>query len=119
MLDENLEDCVHYAERRKLRAVTQPLLALFRRILERGAAQGLFAANVEVDKFYAAAFSLVTACFLTGRVMSEYLAVDMRSAPGKAEWESYAVALLLVEIGRAWCRDRVWLYVEVQGVDVT
>src|SRR3546814_391400 len=98
MLDENLQDGVHYAERRKLRAVTQPLLAQFRRILERGAAQGLFAANVEVDKFYAAAFSLVTACFLTGRVMSEYLAVDMRSAPGKDEWESYAVGLLLAAI---------------------
>src|SRR3546814_20458528 len=83
MLDENLQDGVHYAERRKLRAVTQPLLAPFRRILERGAAQGLFAANGEVDKFYAAAFSLVTDCFLTGRSMVEYLDVDILSAHGK------------------------------------
>src|SRR3546814_8419165 len=36
MLDENLQDGVHYAERRKLRAVKQPLPAQFRRILERG-----------------------------------------------------------------------------------
>src|SRR3546814_11458874 len=57
MLDENLQDGVHYAERRKLRAVTQPLLAPFRGIPERGSAHGLFAANAEVYKFYAAAFS--------------------------------------------------------------
>src|SRR3546814_5662815 len=79
-----------------------PYTTLFRsqcrRIRERGSAHGLFAANVEGDKFYAAAFSLVTACFLTRRVMSEYLAVDMRSAPGKDEWESYAVGLLLAAI---------------------
>src|SRR3546814_11141428 len=87
MLDENLQDGVHYAERRKLRAVTQPLLAQFRRILARGAAQGLFSANVEVDKFYAPAFSLVTACFLTRSDLSVYMDVELRIATGTGEWE--------------------------------
>src|SRR3546814_17403082 len=98
MLDENVECGVIYAERRNLRACTKSLLSQFRGILGRGSAHGLFAANVEVDKFYAAAFSFVTACVLTGLIMSEYLAVDMRSAPGNDEWESYAVGLLLAAI---------------------
>src|SRR3546814_5459996 len=69
MLDENLHGGVHYGEREKIRAVTRPLLVQFRRILDRGASQRVFAANIDVEKFFAAAFSLTTTCFLTGRVM--------------------------------------------------
>jgi AcrR family transcriptional regulator len=98
MLDENLLGGVHYAERRRLSAMTQPLLAQFRRILVRGAAGGVFAADVDVDKFYAAAFSMVTACYLTGQVLSEYLAVDMRTSDGIAEWHEYAIGLLLASL---------------------
>lgn len=98
MLDENLQGGVHYAERSRLRAATRPLVSQFQRILDRGSAAGLFAPDVDADKFYAAAFSLVTACFMTGRVMSEYLTVDMRSAEGVTEWVEYAVGLLLASI---------------------
>src|SRR3546814_5528993 len=65
MLDENLHGGVHYGERERIRAVTRPLLVQFRRILDRGASQRVFAANIDVEKFFAAAFSLTTTCFLT------------------------------------------------------
>src|SRR3546814_3384366 len=98
MLDENLHGGVHYGEREKIRAVTRPLLVQFRRILDRGASQRVFAANIDVEKFFAAAFSLTTTCFLTGRVMSEYLPIDLQSSAGMSDWEEYAINL---QIGRA------------------
>src|SRR3546814_1720673 len=94
MLDENLHGGVHYGEREKIRAVTRPLLVQFRRILDRGASQRVFAANIDVEKFFAAAFSLTTTCFLTGRVMSEYLPIDLQSSAGMSDWEEYAINLL-------------------------
>ncbi len=97
-LDENLHRGVHYNERRKLRSLTQPLVAQFRRVLDRGAATGVFNPDIDADKFYAAAFSMVTACFMTGQVLSEYLAVDMRTEAGVAEWVDYTIGLLLAAI---------------------
>lgn len=98
MLDENLHGGVHYGEREKVRAVTRPLLVQFRRILDRGASQRVFAANIDVEKFFAAAFSLTTTCYLTGRVMSEYLPIDLQSSEGMADWEEYAIGLLFASI---------------------
>src|SRR3546814_5286381 len=98
MLDENLHGGVHYGEREKIRAVTRPLLVQFRRILDRGASQRVFAANIDVEKFFAAAFSLTTTCFLTGRVMSEYLPIDLQSSAGMSDWEEYAINLLFASI---------------------
>src|SRR3546814_18874792 len=100
MLDENLHGGVHYGEREKIRAVTRPLLLQFRRILDRGASQRVFAANIDVEKFFAAAFSLTTTCFLTGRVMSEYLPIDLQSSAGMSDWEEYAINLLFASIDR-------------------
>lgn len=98
MLDENLQRGIHYSERRGLRAVTQPLLARFRRILERGAVSGDFNPDIDADKFFAASFSLVTTCFMTGRVMSEYLSCDMRTDAGIEAWHHYATGMLLAAI---------------------
>src|SRR3546814_11065957 len=76
----------------------RPLLVQFRRILDRGASQRVFAANIDVEKFFAADFSLTTTCFLTGRVMSEYLPIDPQSSAGMSDWEDYDIRLLFASI---------------------
>lgn len=98
MLDENLHGGVHYGERRKIRAATRPLMEQFQKILDRGALEGVFARQVDTESFFAAAFSLVTACYLTGRVMSEYLSIDLKTDEGMDRWENYAAGLLLAAI---------------------
>src|SRR3546814_21042478 len=90
MLDENLHGGVHYGERGKIRAVTRPLLVQFRRILDRGESQRVFAANIDVEQFFAADFPLTTICFLTGRVIPDYLTIDLKRHAGVCAWEKYA-----------------------------
>src|SRR3546814_2970108 len=40
----------------------------------------------------------ISTCFLTGRVMSEYLPIDLQSSAGMSDWEEYAISLLFASI---------------------
>jgi AcrR family transcriptional regulator len=98
MLDENIHGGIHFTDQAKARAIQQPVIQTFARILQRGVAEKTFASDIDPDKLFAAAWSMVTACFLNGSVLSTFLSVDMKTKEGQDAWRQFTIGLVLTMI---------------------
>ena len=98
MLEESIQGGLHISSRKKLRAVSQPVIDTLRRIIERGAASGVFRRDIELEKLYAASFAVLSASSLTGGVLSAVLCVDMQSESGMDDWRDYAIEFVMKSV---------------------
>jgi AcrR family transcriptional regulator len=95
MLDENIHGGVHLQQRKRVLAVTQPVVDIFANIIARGTATGDFKADLDVERLYAAALGILTTCYFCGGVLSAFLPLDLTSNEGVEAWQHYAVGLMV------------------------
>lgn len=95
MLDESIQKGVHIANRTRAAQVTRPVVSAFERIIRRGSEQGIFRQDIEVDKLFASCFAILSAPYLTGGVLSAFLAVDATSEQGLDDWRDFAIVQIV------------------------
>lgn len=94
MLDENIHGGAHM-QRARVQVATRPILDIFADIVSRGQAIGAFKADLHKERLFAAALSILTACFFCGGVMSSILSLDLTSQDGIRSWQDYAIGMIL------------------------
>lgn len=95
MLDENIHGGAHLQQRKRVLAVTQPVVDIFANIIARGIATGGFKTGLDVERLYAAALGILTTCYFCGGVLAAFLPLDLTSDDGIRSWQHYAVELML------------------------
>jgi AcrR family transcriptional regulator len=93
--NENLRSGADVAKSRKVRSLSSPLTSLLERILESGAAQGLFRRDMRSQDLYIAIAALHYFYVSNRYTLSRFLGTDLMGAAALAHWSDFAVDMVL------------------------
>jgi AcrR family transcriptional regulator len=92
---ENMEGGAYVAKSRKVSALSRPLTSLLDRILENGAAQGLFRPGIDSRDLYIAIAALPYFYLSNRHTLSRFLDADLMSADALAHWSDFSIDMVL------------------------
>ena len=93
--NENLRSGAYVAKSRKVKALSSPLTSLLDRILDAGAAQGLFRSGVESRDLYIAIAALPYFYLSNRHTLSRFLDADLMQPAALAHWSDFSVEMVL------------------------